>query len=548
MANLGLQVANSDSGWHENSAGLWHNHKFGFGKMSATRLVARARGWANVGPQIRVALPRQASSHISGHSEGTAEQVVTADDVNGIGFLEHVQIKVNLKLQASRSKLQVDVVCPDGTYSKVLSGRSADSKHDGFTDWTFMTVRCWHTSPIGTWQVRVTNGANDRATLTNFQLILYGTTADPMASHGPNDGGDAGNPVTAPPTKPTLLPTPAPTTPAPSTAGPTTPAPISAAPTPAPTTAPTTAAPSPVPTPMPSPVPTPMPSTAAPTTSTPTVLDATFSPTPAPTTTAPSSAAPTTAGPTAADPTEPPSAAPTPIPTTSGPTRPPTPPPTWPRPTFQWQTQPVPAKTTSTPEPATLHVKGPGTAAVAAELHVGDKGISIHDTAVQTGALVGVTAALVLVAVAFAVRRVIKGQSYSSISSFTNRTLPLRLTLHLACSVHHDDPPPGPGRRVRDCDCDCTPPAIHLQSTCNPLGRLCIKTAAAASGFVCQLRGFRDGVVLLLGLCLGRRVGGGADWSACTFLQCCNDAVVMLSQGSPAAEGPIRSAMSGTRA
>lgn len=404
VVHSAVKVANSDSGWHENSAGLWHNHKFGFGKMSATRLVARARGWTNVGPQIRVALPRQKSSHTDGHSEGTAEQVVTADDVNGIRFLEHVQINVNLHLQASRSKLQVDVVCPDGTYSKVLSSRNADSKRDGFTDWTFMTVRCWHTSPIGTWQVRVTNGANERATLANFQLIIYGTTADPMASHGPNDGGDAGNPVTTPPTKPTLLPTPAPTTPAPSTAAPTTPAPISAAPTPAPTTV------------APSPVPTPMPSTAAPTTSTPTVIDATFSPTPAPTTTAPSSAAPTTAGPTAA-----PSLSQTPIPTTSGPTRPPTTPPTWPRPTFQWQTQTVPAKTTSAPEPATLHVKGPGTAAVAAELHVDDKGISIHDTAVQTGVLVGVAAALVLVAVAFAVRRVINSQSYSSISNFTNR-------------------------------------------------------------------------------------------------------------------------------
>lgn len=424
VVHSAVKVANSDTDWHENSAGLWHSHKFGFGKMSATRLVARARGWTNVGPQIRVALPRQQSSSIQGRREGTAEQVVTAADVNGIGFLEHVQINVNLHLQASRSKLQVDVVCPDGTYSKVLSSRSADSARVGFTNWKFMTVRCWHTSPIGTWQVRVTNGASERATLTDFQLIIYGTTADPMASHGPNDGGDAGNPVTAPPTKPTLLPTSAPTTRAPSTAEPT-PAPstLSAAPTPGPTTA----APSPVPTPTPttvapSPAPTPMPSTAAPTTSTPTVPDATFSPTPAPTTTAPSSAAPTTAGPTAADPTVPPSAAPTPIPTTSGPTRPPTTPPTWPRPTFQWQTQAVLAETT--PEPTTLDVKGPGVgtaAAVATELRVDDKGMSIHDTAVQTGALVGVTAALVLVAVAFAVRRVMNGQSYSPISSLANR-------------------------------------------------------------------------------------------------------------------------------
>ena len=53
-----------------------------------------------------------------------------------------------------RGSVQMQLECPSGTLSTLLSARSADYTQDGF-DWTFMTVRCWDESPIGTWHFRI---------------------------------------------------------------------------------------------------------------------------------------------------------------------------------------------------------------------------------------------------------------------------------------------------------------------------------------------------------------------------------------------------------
>lgn len=50
------------------------------------------------------------------------------------------------------------------------------------------------------------------------------------------------------------------------------------------------------------------------------------------------------------------------------------------------------------------------------------KGLSIHDTAVQTGVIAGVAVALVLVAIAFSVRRVMNGEAYSPLAKIQGLT------------------------------------------------------------------------------------------------------------------------------
>ena len=40
-----------DEGWMKNGAGKHFNHKFGFGRMDAAKMVERVKTWKNVGPQ-----------------------------------------------------------------------------------------------------------------------------------------------------------------------------------------------------------------------------------------------------------------------------------------------------------------------------------------------------------------------------------------------------------------------------------------------------------------------------------------------------------------
>lgn len=40
-----------DEGWMKNGAGKHFNHKFGFGRMDAAKMVERVKTWTNVGPQ-----------------------------------------------------------------------------------------------------------------------------------------------------------------------------------------------------------------------------------------------------------------------------------------------------------------------------------------------------------------------------------------------------------------------------------------------------------------------------------------------------------------
>lgn len=142
---------------------------------------------------------------ISTLAEG--QLAVTAEDTD-IRFLEHVQVQVSIATPGGRGNTQVYVVCPDGTRSTVLSTRSPDYSTAGFRAWTFMTVQCWGTSPIGTWQVTTTSGTQRAATLTAVRITLRGTRVS-FLNPAPTAAGQTFAPTLGPtsaPTAPTSSP------------------------------------------------------------------------------------------------------------------------------------------------------------------------------------------------------------------------------------------------------------------------------------------------------------------------------------------------------
>jgi proprotein convertase subtilisin/kexin type 5 len=168
----------SDNDWYTTAAGLKVNHKFGFGKMDATKLVQLAKSWTLVGPQIVNALPKQTGKMSIPFAEDRQSGLilsmdVTADDTS-IRMLEHVQLVTSMDL-SRRGDYVIELICPSGTPSTMLSARPHDYSSQGL-DWTFMTVRCWDESPLGTWKLAVRNAVSRSRSgyVMDWQFVLHG--------------------------------------------------------------------------------------------------------------------------------------------------------------------------------------------------------------------------------------------------------------------------------------------------------------------------------------------------------------------------------------
>eukprot|EP00040_Diaphanoeca_grandis_P034603 m.215219 g.215219 ORF g.215219 m.215219 type:complete len:743 (+) comp33186_c2_seq5:259-2487(+) len=171
VAHSSAHVNPSDGSWTKTSAGLWHSHKFGFGRLDANAAVELAKTWQLVGDQVSTTLTKQNGGR------GTFETYTQNVDSSqtAITKLEHVQVKVNAQGGSSaRGKLQFKFYCPDGTASLIMSSRSSDRSTALPLDWIFMTVRCWDQSPIGEWKLEMISVENS-ATLEDWTLILHGT-------------------------------------------------------------------------------------------------------------------------------------------------------------------------------------------------------------------------------------------------------------------------------------------------------------------------------------------------------------------------------------
>lgn len=152
-----VKTSPQDDGWITNAAGLLFNHKFGFGRLSASKLVTAALNWTSVGEQHNCSVDGPIED---GHVPlgGTLELSVDTDACKGtdryVKKLEHVQVTVSFRLaKAFRGDISIDIVSPGGTSSQLLSTRHNDKDTFGLTDWDFMTVHLWSESPEGKWKL-----------------------------------------------------------------------------------------------------------------------------------------------------------------------------------------------------------------------------------------------------------------------------------------------------------------------------------------------------------------------------------------------------------
>lgn len=163
-------AANAD--WRTNSAGFAFNHSYGSGLINAREAVALAQTWSNLGPQERVTVVQTNLNRAIPDADAagiTQLFAVASSDLR----VEHVTVTLSAT-HTYRGDLAITLTSPSGMQSR-LSEQHNDS-NDGYTAWTFSSVRHWGEPAEGTWTLKVADlGAADTGTLLWARVEFIGS-------------------------------------------------------------------------------------------------------------------------------------------------------------------------------------------------------------------------------------------------------------------------------------------------------------------------------------------------------------------------------------
>ncbi|XP_037545715.1 furin (paired basic amino acid cleaving enzyme) a [Nematolebias whitei] len=180
--------------WRTNGVGRKVSHSYGYGLLDASAITSLAKSWSYVGPQRKCVIsiltePRNIGSRLSINK--TVDACIGSDSY--VTSLEHVQARLTLSYNR-RGNLAIHLISPAGTRSTLLHPRPHDYSSEGFNDWAFMTTHSWDENPNGVWTLEIENvaGASDYGTLTQFILVLYGTSSTSSSSSEAPPSSDDG--------------------------------------------------------------------------------------------------------------------------------------------------------------------------------------------------------------------------------------------------------------------------------------------------------------------------------------------------------------------
>ncbi|KAF9986126.1 pheromone processing endoprotease [Mortierella antarctica] len=211
-AHTAVPIDENDPDWEETSVGRLFNHKYGYGKLDAYRIVEYAKTWTSVGARVTYESP---VITVNGEIPSGIDDMTGQTGVVGLpstfvvteaalkdakfGILEHVTVTVNIQ-HAFRGDVEVELRSPDNIISQLAAHRPRDNTTEGFVDWTFMSVKHWEESPIGTWTLTVfdRHQPDKTGTFINWKLGLHGEVAGGRNSTPPPPPPPPPRPTTAP--------------------------------------------------------------------------------------------------------------------------------------------------------------------------------------------------------------------------------------------------------------------------------------------------------------------------------------------------------------
>ncbi|KAL1923176.1 uncharacterized protein VTP21DRAFT_9552 [Calcarisporiella thermophila] len=216
LVQTAVPISLDEDDWEKTAAGRLFNHKFGYGKVDAGRIVEAAKTFKNVGPNVQLekpvmevdmAIPENEVGLMTG-VEVTEEEVKKAQ----LGRLEHVTVTVNVEHQR-RGDIEVYLISPAGVSSQLATRRRWDTSSEGLKNWTFMTVKHWEENPVGKWSLKIVDQYNPHHSgkLVDWRISFFGeqspnasTPVQPSASPSldvipvaPSDEPTVGPPTTS---------------------------------------------------------------------------------------------------------------------------------------------------------------------------------------------------------------------------------------------------------------------------------------------------------------------------------------------------------------
>lgn len=178
----------TNAGWFTNGVGWQFNHEYGAGAVDAGAAVTMAQGWTNLGPMVRLHRARLTRDLLA-IPDADPAGVEHAFSFDGGFRVEQARLKVDITHPA-RGELQVELVSPSGTVSRLWSPHS-DSSDD--LRHRFLSVFHWGESAAGEWKVRLVDFVPEQSGyLSGLELELFGTVPDPevrLAVERPGSGG-----------------------------------------------------------------------------------------------------------------------------------------------------------------------------------------------------------------------------------------------------------------------------------------------------------------------------------------------------------------------
>lgn len=176
-----VQIHADDDDWQMTPSGRYFNHKYGWGKLDAARMVKAARSFELVKPQAWWESQFSVSEHPLTAEGTTATIDVSREQLDAANFeqLEHITVTVFISHQR-RGNVEVELHSPSGMVSILARARRFDEANTGFPGWVFMTVKHWDEDPVGTWTLVVSDKQDNGKTGTfhKWSMHLWGSSID----------------------------------------------------------------------------------------------------------------------------------------------------------------------------------------------------------------------------------------------------------------------------------------------------------------------------------------------------------------------------------
>ncbi len=174
LATTARQNDPSNPSWFQNGAGRWVSHDYGYGVVDTLAAISAAENWQNLPPEMNV-------------STGPINVNLAIPDNNPTGVEFRFDVTQNVTIEWAELEfstdhtfaddLRIELVSPAGSVSVLADTRQHAG--DSYANATFGTHLLRGEQSIGTWTLRVTDGAaQDQGTISTIALNLSGTDPD----------------------------------------------------------------------------------------------------------------------------------------------------------------------------------------------------------------------------------------------------------------------------------------------------------------------------------------------------------------------------------